>query len=101
MEVDFNQLRLQAAIALDKVIQQLKGGMLKEREHVLQDEEDIERWIEGDILVEKVRIEEPIRELRQILLILAACHNGNGVEDISGQIEQMGGIISLNEEEEC
>lgn len=100
MEINFNQLRLQSAIALDKIIKQLNEGKLKKTEHVLQDSEDIEKWIEGDVLVDSKKLDKTINELRSLLLTLGSCYNDEDVQDISKEIEKNGGIAVFNQIEE-
>jgi hypothetical protein len=100
MEINFNQLRLQSAIALDKIIQQLNAGKLQKTENVLQDNEDIEEWIEGDVLVDSKKIKENIDELRGLILTLGSCYNDEDVQDISKEIEKNGGIAKFNQAEE-
>jgi len=96
MKVDFNNLRLQTAYALDNIIKCLNYGMMKTT-HCIWDEPEYgnpEKRYTGDILIASDDIEDDIDDLRQLVFSLICCYEENNPEYISlcDELEKNGGL---------
>ncbi|MDR2146428.1 MAG: hypothetical protein LBE91_08225 [Tannerella sp.] len=101
MKVNFNNLRLQTAYALDNVIKTLNAGIMPESHSILDDNRD-ERgrdiWYRGDILVEREDLEKDMTDLRHCVYTLICCYEeGNpDYKMLDDELEQNGGLTWFN-----
>lgn len=97
MRVNFNNLRAQAAYALDKLTKELNAAKLPESEWVEVDGE----WKTGDILLDAEDIQKHIDDLRMMVMSIASVYEeGNeDFKDMSDHIESTGGVAYFNEED--
>jgi len=102
MEVDFNNLRKQAAYSLDRVIKTLNSGILPETEHILIDEGENKKWVSGDVLVSKEDLQDDIDALRQHVWILLCCFEKDNPNYacVYEDVEKSGGLARFNDEAE-
>ncbi len=109
MKVDFNNLRAQAAFALDNLTAELNAGILKEQDGTPKfeisnqtDENGKDIWIRGNLLVDSNRIQNYMEELRSLVMTINAVYEPNDPEfqDNSELIERNGGCRRFNEEDE-
>ena len=99
MKVNFNNLRTQAAYALDNLTKELNAGILKQSEHVYEEDENgQEKWIKGNVLVDADDIRAHMIELRSLILTINAVYEPNDEEfrDMSQEIEKNGGVAKFN-----
>ena len=95
MKVNFNNLRLQTAFALDNVIKTLNAGILPENEHVLLDNN---KWKIGNVLVDSEDLEKDISNLRSCVYSLICCYEKNNPEYkmLADELEDNGGLAHFN-----
>ncbi len=107
MEVDFNNLRAQAAFALDNLTEELNAGLLKEQDGTPKfeisnqtDENGKDRWARGNLLVDSDRIQKHMEELRSLVMTINAVYEPNDPEfqDNSELIKRNGGCRHFNED---
>ena len=99
MKVNFNNLRAQAAYALDNLTRELNAGILKQPEHVLEiGENGNNKWIKGNVLIDADDIRQYMKELRSLILTINAVYEPNDEEfkDMSQDIEDNGGVAKFN-----
>lgn len=72
MNVDLNNLRMQAAFALDNVIGTLNGGILPGKEFSMHEVDGKWKSWEGDVLVSKEDLQNDIDELRSCIWLYCA-----------------------------
>jgi hypothetical protein len=109
MKINFNNVRAQAAYALDKLTQRLNAGLLKDAEGKLvteyatiplKDGKFDSR--QGDLLLESESIQKDIDDLRSLVLTIASCYEEDNADciDMTEIIEKNGGVAKFNQEEE-
>jgi hypothetical protein len=98
MEVDFNNLRMQTAFSLDRVIKILNSGILPETEYAFHEKKS---W-QGDVLIDKEDIQKPLDELRNCIWTLLCCYEEDNPEYkcVYEEVEKSGGLARFNDEEE-
>lgn len=102
MEIDFNNLRLQTAYALDRVIKTLNAGIMPSDDwssHTMEDGK-IKSW-SGDVLVNSEDLQKSIDELRQNIGILLCCFEPDNPEYrmLYDEVKESGGIEWFNDPE--
>jgi len=90
MNVNFNNLRLQAAISLNKLTRKLNDGLLNEREFIKDKS--------GDVLVNSEDIQQDLDDLRTFILFISASYSDeiDNFDDITDEILNNGGIEYFN-----
>lgn len=108
MEVNFNNLRTQAAYALDNLTKGLNEGLLKNSdgslvtEHVFfEDENGKKKWKKGNLLVDTDDIKKYMKELRSLVLTICSVYepNDDKFKDMSEEIKENGGVAFFNPSE--
>ncbi|HAY3533749.1 hypothetical protein [Elizabethkingia anophelis] len=101
MNVDLNNLRMQAAFALDDIIKTLNNGILPERELSTHRIDDKWKTWEGDVLVFKEDIQNDIDHLRSCVWALLCCFEENNPEfrTVFEDVDNNGGLAKFNSEE--
>jgi hypothetical protein len=91
MNVNFDNLRLQAAISLNKLTETLNNGILKEREFIKDKS--------GDVLVNSEDLQQDLDDLRTFILFIGASYNDDidDFSDITDDILNNGGINIFND----
>jgi hypothetical protein len=103
MSVDFNNLRMQAAVCLDSVIKTLNKGKMPSSAYSSQDMPDGKtKQFEGDVLVSADDLQKDIDHLRNcVWTLLCLYEDGNeACKSLWEEVEAEGGIARFNEEEE-
>ena len=98
MKIDFNNLRVQSAQSLDKLIRVLNNSTLNER-HVVMEKDEDGNLKEGDILVKLTDIKDIVEDLRYDISMICACSQpgDDDARDVSDEVKKNGGIRTLNE----
>jgi hypothetical protein len=96
MEVNFNNLRKQAAYTLDKLTKKLNNGVLNQTEY--GEGLDGERK-KGNILVDSREIQKEMDEIRSLILTICSVYEpeDEDFKDVSEEIEKSGGVAVFNE----
>lgn len=102
MKVDFNNLRLQTAYSLDRVIKTLNAGIMPASDwssHKMPDGK-YKEW-NGNVLVDADDLQKSIDELRQNIGVLLCCYEPDNPDYrmLRDEVEQSGGIGWFNETE--
>ena len=99
MKVDFNNLRLQTAYALDNVIKTLNAGILPEINNVLIGDDTNEKWYSGNVLINTDDLEKHIDHLRSCVYSLICCYEENNPEYkmLADELESNGGLAHFND----
>ncbi len=109
MNVNFNNLRAQAAYALDNLTSKLNDGLLKESDgspkYEISDQKDShgkEIWVRGNILIDSRDIQKNMEELRSLIMTINAVYEPNDPDfiDMTSEISKNGGCCHFNEEED-
>jgi len=97
--IDFNNLRIQIAFSLDRIIKKLNRGILPESEQAYIVSDD-KVW-EGDLVVNKEDLQDDIDELRNdVLFLLASFDKDNpNFQLVYQKVKDSGGITRFNDEE--
>lgn len=98
MNVNFNNLRAQAAYALDDLTKKLNDSKLPESEW----KEVNGKWISGDMLIDSKEIQKHMDDLRMLILTINAVYepDNDDFKDMSDDIDKNGGVAFFNEERE-
>lgn len=95
MEVNINNLRRQAAYALDAVIKQLNEGIMPEKCYEFHEIDGEERQFYGDILVSKDDLEDHLNDLRHCIQIMLCTYEKDN-PDFKDLSDEVGGIEFFN-----
>lgn len=100
MKVNFNNLRLQTAFALDDVIRVLNQNTHSNKDGVRLND-DTWFWCEKAVFVDVEDLQKSLDTLRSNVGVICACYeDGNeDVVDVSGELEANGGLGWFNPEE--
>lgn len=101
MKVDFNNMRCQAAYALDDLTKKLNAGILKNPESVLEEGKNgKEIWKRGNVLVDSDDIQKHMDELRSLVMGIAMVYepDDEDFKDMSDHIKENGGVCHFNED---
>lgn len=103
MKVDFNNLRMQTAFSLDRVIKILNEGILPEKEFASHRQPDgkVKHW-QGDVLVSADDLQKHIDELRSnVWVLLCVFEEGNpDCKTVFEEVEQSGGLARFNDKDD-
>jgi len=102
MNVDFNNLRVQSAYALDDLTQKLNAGILKEHTSILEEDgSGNEIWKRGNLLVDSDDIQKHMDSLRSLILTINAVYEPEDekFKDMSDEIKKNGGVSFFNKED--
>lgn len=104
MNVDLNNVRKRAAYALDDLTKKLNSGILKEKEGVLEEDENgKDVWREGDLLVYKDDIQKHMDDLNELIWTMCCCFDEDGdpnFQTVFEEVEKNGGLCRFNEQEQ-
>ena len=101
MKVDFNNLRAQAAYALDNLTKELNAGILKHNEVVFEEDKNGKEVTKrGNVLVDSDDIQKHMEELRSLVMGIASVYEPDDDEfkDMSNHIKKNGGVAHFNED---
>lgn len=104
MNVDFNNLRKQAAFSLDDLIKKLNGAILKDSQYAKPNDvyhgQEID--IKGYVLIDKDDIQRIMDNLRgEVAAICFTYEKDNeGFKNVFDEVEENGGLGWFNEEAE-
>lgn len=99
MNVNFNNLRAQAAYALDRLTKTLNYGLLEENEYAINKKGN-DTW--GDVLVSADDIQNDIDSLRQMIVAINCVFEPDNpnFKEMMDEIDASGGVACFNEERE-
>jgi len=104
MNVDFNNLRKQAAFSLDDLTRKLNDAILKTSQYAIPNavRHGQEIDIKGHVLIDVEDIQKDMDNLRsQVAAICFTYEKDNeGFKDVFEEVEQNGGLAWFNEEAE-
>lgn len=104
MNVDFNNLRKQAAYSLDDLTRKLNDAILKNSQYAIPNavRHGQEMDIKGYVLIDADDIQKDMDNLRsQVAAICFTYEKDNeGFKDVFEEVEQNGGLAWFNEETE-
>lgn len=104
MNVDFNNLRKQAAFSLDDLIKKLNGAILKDSQYAKPNDvyHNQEIDIKGYVLIDRDDIQRDIDNLRS--QVAAICYtyrkDDETFKDVMDEVDENGGLAWFNEESE-
>ncbi len=102
MNVDFNNLRKQAAYSLDDLINKLNGAILKDSQYAKPNDvwHNQEVDIKGYVLIDKDDIQRVLDNLRSEVASICFTYekDNEGFKDVFGEVEENGGLGWFNEE---
>lgn len=101
MNVDLNNLRKQAAFALDDVIKTLNAGIMPEKEYAFHNVDGKKQSFEGNILVSTDDLQSDLDYLRQCVYSLLCCYEEDNplFQTVFEDVENNGGLARFNDNE--
>jgi len=104
MNVDFNNLRKQAAYSLNSLTKKLNGAILKESQYAKPNDvwHDKEIDIKGYVLIDADDIQRTMDNLRGQIASICFTYqkDDEDFKDVFEEVEQNGGLAWFNEETE-
>lgn len=104
MNVDFNNLRKQAAYSLDGLIKKLNGAILKDSQYAKPNDvyHNQEIDIKGYVLIDAEDIQRIMDDLRSEVAAICFTYekDNEGFKDVFGEVEENGGLGWFNEQTE-
>ncbi len=104
MDIDFNNVRKQAAYSLDDLIQKLNGSILKNKQYAIPNGtyHKQEMDIQGYVLIDAEDIQQSLDDLRFQIASICLTYEpkSDKFKDVMPEIEENGGLGWFNPEED-
>lgn len=99
MNVNFNNLRAQAAYALDRLTKTLNNAILEENEYAINKAGN-DTW--GNVLVSTEDIQKDMDDLRQMIVAINCVFepDSDDFKEMMDEIDKNGGVACFNEEQD-
>ena len=99
MDVDLNNLRKQAAFALDDVIETLNAGIMPATEYAYHEIDGKKKSFQGNVLVSTEDLQEDIDYLRQCVWSLLCVYQTDDplFQAVYEDVENNGGLRNFND----